>query len=251
MKIMVVDDEPPARERLKQLIADIEGCEVCAEAENGEQALNQVISANPDVILLDIRMPGIDGIETAHHLASLAEPPAVIFTTAYSEHALDAFAAQAVGYLVKPVRKQRLEEALKVATRLTRAQISELARGQDTPSQRTHLCARVRGGLELIPIDDVLYFQADQKYVTVRHRRGEVLIEDSLKQLEQEFGERFVRIHRNALAATACLLGLEKTTRGAAVRLRDCPDSLDISRRHLPFVRKYLRNLGDTSSLGI
>jgi len=245
MKIMIVDDEAPARERLKQLLAELTGYEVCAEAANGEQALNQLLEAEPDVVLLDIRMPGMDGIETAYHIASLPERPAVIFTTAYSEHALEAFAAQAVGYLVKPVRKQRLQEALQAATRITRAQLSELSRQEQRPHQRTHLCARVRGGLELVPIEDVIYLRADQKYVTVKHLRGEVLVEDSLRQLEQEFGERFVRIHRNALVATDYLQGLEKSPRGARLRVRGSHESLEISRRHLPQVRRYLRDLGD------
>ena len=245
MKIMVVDDEPPARERLKQLIADIDDCEVCAEAATGEQALAALMQAEPDVVLLDIRMPGMDGLEAANHISTLPNPPAVIFTTAFSEHALEAFAAQAVGYLVKPVRKQRLAEALQAARRVTRAQLLEIARQQDRPTVRTHLCARVRGGLELIPVDDVIFFRADQKYVTVHHLNGEVLIEDSLKQLEDEFGDRFVRVHRNALAAAPFLMGLEKSPRGARLRLRETEETLEISRRHLPEVRRCLRQIGD------
>ncbi|HJO36354.1 MAG: LytTR family DNA-binding domain-containing protein [Pseudomonadota bacterium] len=239
MRILIADDEVAARQRLQQLLADIPEAEVVGEAANGNEVLEQVQPLEPDVVLLDVRMPGMDGIEAATQLASLAHPPAVIFVTAYSDHALEAFAAQAVGYLLKPVRQSTLAYALHNASRVTKAQLMQLPRPDK--SRRSHICARVRGGLQLVPVDEVLYFRAEHKYVTVRHLGGEVLIEDSLKQLETEFGERFLRIHRNALAAVEYIDGLEREGQSAFLRLQESKERLDISRRHLPRVRRLLR----------
>jgi len=189
-------------------------------------------------------MPGMDGIEAARHLTTLREPPAVIFTTAYGEHALEAFDAQAVGYLLKPVRKAKLAEALDACSRVTRAQLAGVEHTREEPGERSHVCARVRGGLKLVPVDEVVYFQADQKYVTVRYPEGEVLIEDSLRHLEREFGQRFLRIHRNALANVDYLDRLEKGVDGKArLRMRGCDETLEISRRHLSDVRRRLREM--------
>src|SRR5262249_50010866 len=153
----------------------------------------------PDVVLLDVRMPGIDGIEAARHMNLLEQPPAVIFTTAYDEYAMKAFDAQAVGYLLKPIRKEKLAAALAHASRLTRPQLQSVGTG--TESRRSHIAIKLREGLKLIPLEDVQYFFAEQKYTTVRHLKGEDLIEDSLRALEDEFGSDFVRIHRNALVS--------------------------------------------------
>ncbi|MDY6942267.1 MAG: LytTR family DNA-binding domain-containing protein [Pseudomonadota bacterium] len=242
MRIMIVDDEQPARERIKQILDSLEDYSVVAEADCGERALSAMVQCDPDVVLLDIRMPGMDGLETARNIALLDEPPAVIFTTAYEDHALEAFGAQAVGYLLKPVRKQRLQDALQSASRVTRAQLNQVSAPHSRESERSHLCARVRGGLELIPLDEVIYFKADQKYVTVRYVNGEVLLEESLKQLESEFGDRFVRIHRNALVAKDYIAGLQR--RGAAgcdLSLRGCDELVAVSRRHLPGIRRLLK----------
>ena len=241
MNLLIVDDEQPARERLRQLVDDIDGWSVAGEACNGREALVQASHLEPDVVLLDIRMNDIDGIEAARHLAELDNPPAVIFTTAFGEHALEAFEAHAVGYLLKPIRRQRLQDSLTHARQLTRAQLWALQSNPDTSTERRHICARVRDGLKLIPIEDVIYFQADQKYVTVRHTEGEVLIEESLKSLEEEFAQRFTRIHRNALVADAYIEGLEKTIEGHfCIRMRSCDERLNISRRHSAAVRKKL-----------
>lgn len=241
MKVLIVDDEAPARERLMGMVAGLRDYEVCGEAANGLEALRQTESQAPDIVLLDVRMPGMDGIETARHLASLEEPPAVIFTTAYGEHALEAFETHAAGYLLKPIRREQLERALKGARSLNRAQLAGLSEQQERPA-RTHICARLRGRLELIPIEDVLYFQADQKYVTVRHRHGEVLIEDSLKALEEEFGSRFLRVHRNALVAVDAVAGMEKTSDGRLQLLfRGIDARLEVSRRHVAQVRRFLK----------
>lgn len=243
MNILIVDDEPPARRRLERLLEEIGDCTVVGEASNGNEALLRSSELNPDIVLLDIRMPEMDGIETAKQLARLHNPPAIVFVTAFSDHALSAFEAHAVDYLVKPIRKERLQQALAKAHTLNRAQLAALAESDAPPSGRSHLSVTVRGNLELIPIDDVLYFHADQKYVRMRSVRGEALIEDSLKQLEDEFPARFMRIHRNALVAIAHITGIEKGTLGRRyIRMRNSDEKLEISRRLLPEVRRHLKN---------
>jgi len=231
LKVLIVDDEAPARERLKSLLAEIAEVQVVGEAVSGAEALALTHDLSPDIVLLDVRMPGIDGLEAARHLALLDEPPAVIFTTAYDEYAVDAFEAHAVGYLLKPVRKEQLATAVVRAGRLTRAQLQKLAAaGGD--ARRSHIAARHREGLKLIPLEEVQYFLADQKYTTVRHLHGEDLIEDSLRLLESEFGAAFVRIHRNALVAVKYLEAIERNPEGQHfVRLRGCAAPLAVSRR--------------------
>jgi two-component system response regulator AlgR len=244
MKILVVDDEAPARDRLRRMLAELEGCTVCAEAANGQQALVFAGTHKPDMLLLDIRMPGMDGLEVARHLLSLEQPPAVIFTTAYSDHAIEAFDSHAVDYLLKPVRRERLFDALKNARRLTRAQVTSVYAGADTSAVRQSLCARVRGGLQLIPVNQIRYFQADQKYVTVCTPDTQVLVEETLKSLEQEFAGQFIRIHRNALVAMEYLTGLEKDAEGHyRVCLEGVDAQLEISRRHLAVVRRCIKSL--------
>jgi two-component system response regulator AlgR len=174
----------------------------------------------------------MDGVEAAQHLSRLEEPPAVIFVTAYDEYALRAFEAQAVGYLLKPVRKEKLADTLQRAARLTRPQLTALARHAAPAQRRTHLSVRLRGELRLIPLEEVLYFLADQKYVTVRHVGGEELIEESLRSLEEEFAPDFVRVHRNALVAARHIASIERSGEGQyAVRLRGHDAELPVSRR--------------------
>jgi two-component system response regulator AlgR len=229
LKVLIVDDEPPARERLRGLLTEIGDVDVIGEAANGAEALSCVHDLAPDVVLLDVRMPGMDGLEAARHLNVLEEPPAVIFTTAYDQYAVEAFEAHAVGYLLKPVRKEQLAAALTRAGRLTRAQLQTLAAAG---TRRSHLAARRHDGLRLIPLEEVQYFLADQKYTTVRHLGGEDLIEDSLRLLESEFGASFVRIHRNALVGVKYLERIERTAEGQYfVRLRGCEAPLQVSRR--------------------
>jgi two-component system response regulator AlgR len=250
VRILIVDDEQPARDRLHQLVDDFRDHEVVGEAANGEQAIAIAAQTAPDIVLLDIRMPGVDGIETAHHLNAMERPPAVVFTTAYDEYAIDAFDARAIGYVLKPVRRERLERALEHAQRLSGRTLNELAEESKIESRRNHVCARLHDELRLIPIDDISYFNADQKYVCVHHENGEDLIDDSLKSLEQEFTERFVRIHRSALVAVDKVDRLEKSADGRThVVLRNTPrdddnapdDELVISRRHLATVRRRLK----------
>jgi len=242
LKLLIADDEQPARSRLRQLVEDMDGWETVAEAQNGHEVVDVCNRIQPDVVLLDIRMPNMDGIETARHLGALDKSPAVIFTTAYDEYAVDAFDAQAIGYLLKPVRRERLERALKHAARLTQPQLSALAERSGMVQARTHICARCGEQLRLIPVDRIRYFQADQKYVKVCHLDGEDLIDESLKDLESEFAERFLRIHRNALIAIKYLDRVEKDTGvGHSVRIKDCADPLPVSRRHVAALKRRLR----------
>jgi two-component system response regulator AlgR len=229
LKVLVVDDEPPARERLVSLLAEIEDVEVVGEAASGREALTRTGELAPDVVLLDVRMPGMDGLEAARHLNVLEEPPAVIFTTAFDQYAVEAFETHAVGYLMKPVRPEQLAAALTRAGRLTRAQLQKLAAGE---ARRSHIAARRREGLRLIPLGEVQYFLADQKYTTVCHVNGEDLIEDSLRLLESEFGQAFVRIHRNTLVAVRYLERIERNAEGQYfMHLRGCETPLPVSRR--------------------
>jgi len=243
MNILVVDDEELARQRIHSLLKDNSEYTICAEAENGAEALMMVERHQPDLILLDISMPVMDGLEVAKHLSGMPNPPAVIFTTAYGEYALEAFSTKATGYLMKPIRQEQLLKSLQQARSLNRAQRSKIDDGEETGAGRKHICARMRGNLELIPIEDVFYFQADQKYVTVRHKKGEVIIEESLKSLETDLADKFIRIHRNALVAKSRISGLAKTNIGRVkVRIDNIEDELEVSRRHVAEIRRFVRN---------
>jgi len=246
VKVLIVDDEKPARDRLRQLVDDSDGHDVVGEAANGEQALAAATTHEPDVVLLDIRMPGMDGIETAHHLNAMERPPAVVFTTAYDEYAIVAFDARAIGYVLKPVRRERLERALEHAERLSGRTLREITSESKFGSCRNHVCTRSHGELHLIPIRDISFFAADQKYVCVHHNNGQDLIDDSLKSLEQEFADTFVRIHRAALVAVDKIDRLEKLPTGktrVVLRSGSQQDDNDliISRRHLADVRSRLK----------
>lgn len=246
MKILIVDDEKPARDRLRQLVEDLGVHTVVGEAGNGAEALTLAAERTPDIVLLDIRMPGMDGIETAHHLNAMDKPPAVVFATAYDEYAIDAFDARAIGYVLKPVRRERLQGALEHAERLSGPVLQELTTDPGLEARRNHVCARAHGELRLIPVSDVRYFVADQKYVCVHHEGGEDLIDDSLKSLEEEFSAEFVRIHRSALVKVSAVEKLEKLADGKTrVIMRgdsqDQADSLIISRRHVADVRRRLK----------
>lgn len=247
MNILIVDDEAPARDRLRQLLDDFEEHTVVGEAGNGHEALQLASSLQPEVILLDIRMPGLDGVETAHHLNAFENPPAVVFTTAYDEYAIDAFEANAIGYVMKPVRRERLSQALKQAARLTHGMLGDIAKQSGLETRRQNVCARVQGELKLIAVHDVHCFLADQKYVSVVHETGRHLIDDSLKSLEEEFSDAFVRIHRGALIAVNRIESLRKTGDGRTqVLLRDSKlsetEDLIISRRHLTNVKRRLKH---------
>lgn len=252
MDILICDDEHLAVERLSRLVTQL-GHHVVATANHGKQAIEYAEQYEPDVVLLDIQMPEMDGLSCAKALARLEPKPAVIFCTAYDDHALEAFRSQAAGYLLKPVIQDELQSALDQILRLNQAQISQLKqkesidillKNNDFKSQRQQIAAKSYRGVELIPIENIYYFLADQKYVTVRHKNGSVLIDETLKDLENEFAEKFIRIHRNALVAVHYLDGLEVVNAGQyQVRCRDIDQRLAVSRRHLPFLRERMQKL--------
>lgn len=243
LTVVVVDDEPLARERLRSLLADQPGVQVVAEAGDGLAALQACAEHRPDLVLLDISMPGVDGLEAARHLAAFQPRPAVVFCTAYDTHALSAFEAAAIDYLMKPVRAERLAAALERA----RTFVAGRATAPAPPSSsqpRTHLCARLRGSLRLIPLDEVHYLQAEEKYVVVHHARGQDLIEESLRSLEEEFASRFVRIHRNCLVARHELMELRRVEDGRVQAvLRHAAVPLEVSRRCVPALRETVKAL--------
>lgn len=242
MKILVVDDEPPARMRLTALVGDVEGGSVVGEAGNGPEALRLATELAPDIVLLDIRMPGMDGLEVARHLAAMDTPPAVIFTTAYDSHALAAFDAQAVDYLLKPIRRERLAQALERARSPTRAQLAELQdRRPEGSAARTHLSATLHGELRLVPVESVRFLRAEHKYVTVYFPGGELIVDESLSALEEEFAEHFLRVHRNTLVAPAYVRGMVRDGDGPQQLVIDGVDErVAVSRRLAAGVRKSL-----------
>lgn len=242
MRILIVDDEPLARQRLVAQLGELGFGADIDEAENGLAALARLDVTTPDVVLLDVRMPAMDGLETARHLARLERPPAIIFTTAYDDHALAAFESQALAYLLKPVRSAKLAEALERA-RLLHAGREAVATPQiDELGSRTHVSAVVGGNLSLLAVREVCYFQADQGYVSAVSATTNLLLEESLRALEEEFGGLFVRIHRNALVNTAHVDSLRKDVGGnMAVVFKNLDETLIVSRRLLAGVRKRLR----------
>ena len=243
MKAIIVDDEFPARTRLFDLLESIPDMKVVGEAENGRDAIKLCFRLKPDIVFLDIRMPGMDGMEAAHHISTLIDPPAIVFTTAYSDHALEAFEACAIDYLLKPVKLGRLSLSVEKAEKMSTQNEGELKKRGVMREQRTHIMTRSRDKVDLIPVDDIIYFQADQKYITIAHKHGEALIEESLKSLEQEFEGAFLRIHRNALIRYDCLTGLEKDPAGHVFAvLKNSEAKLEVSRRHTANVRKQLKN---------
>jgi two-component system response regulator AlgR len=228
LKALVVDDEQPARARLTAMLRELGQVEVVGEARNAAEALQRIDELEPDLLYLDVRMPGMSGLELARHLGSLDEPPAIIFTTAHDEHAMEAFEAEAVGYLLKPVRKEKLAAATERAQRLTQRQLGSVA----GVAPRTHLSVRQRDGIRLVRLEEVICLLAEQKYTTVRHTGGEDLIDDSLRALETEFGDRFLRIHRSALVNRDYIDAVERDAEGHhVIRLRGVGEPMQVSRR--------------------
>ncbi|MDR2613770.1 MAG: response regulator [Candidatus Accumulibacter sp.] len=249
LSVMIVDDEAPARARLRDLLADVAAEEpntLVAEADSGWHAVEAIKERRPDAILVDIRMPGMDGIELACHVAKLDDPPAIVFVTAYDTYAVRAFELNAIDYLLKPVRAPRLMAALRKIRQGHRATPQALSKLQE--GARTHLSCHERGRLLLIPVTDILYLKADFKYVTARTAAREYLLDESLTHLEQEFSARFIRLHRGALVAREAIAGFEKcASEGAETQwqalLRGVPDKLPVSRRQWPQVKSYAREL--------
>ena len=243
MKILVVDDEALARERLLRLLGKLQPDAQCLQAGGGEEALALVAEHVPDLLLLDIRMPGMDGIDVATALGDMARPPAVIFCTAYDEYALEALQHQAMAYLLKPVREAELGKALDGAHRVNRLQLASLRPGESAePGQsRSQVSSQTHRGLETMPVAAVRCFVAEQKYVTACSPEGELLIPDTLKDLEQEFSSQFIRVHRNALVALAHIVRLERVDgAGWQVVLDGVEECPAVSRRHLADAKQRL-----------
>lgn len=236
MRILIVDDEPLARERVRSLVAELGRDEVIGQAGDGPGAIDAVQNLNPDLVLLDIRMPDMDGIEAARQMLATEHPPSVIFTTAYDGYALKAFEMQAIDYLVKPIRLQRLHDALKRVRRAV--QPPDPAQELLAPA-RTHIAVTERGRVALVQVDRILYMRAEQKYVCLKTPDREYLLEESLSRLEQEFSDSFVRVHRNCLVSRAHIEGFERAEEGHwMVRLRGVEQALPVSRRQQHVVRQ-------------
>jgi two-component system response regulator AlgR len=241
MKIIIADDEPLARDRLRALIKELGMGKVVAMANNGMEVLFATRAYQPELVLLDIHMPGMDGLQTAGQLALFHPAPVIIFTTAYEEYAVEAFEYQAIDYLMKPIRKERLEQALNRA--YTFIQTPAAFPQMPTPAARTHISYYRRGELLLAPVNQIYYFFANQKYVVLRWVDGEALISEALRDLEQEFAGQFLRIHRSTLVAMVQIAGLIKKDGRSYIQLKDISETLEVSRRHLPIVRILLKDM--------
>lgn len=241
-KLLIVDDEAPARSRLESLVSEIDGWTAIGSCASGADAIARVERERPAVVLLDIRMPVMSGIEVARHLSRIEPAPAVIFTTAYDQYALEAFDSHAVGYLLKPVRRERLETALAHAARLSDVLLRDLVQAGKDFERRRHIAVRVRDELRLIPLGEIRMLKAEQKYVSVFHSRGVNLIEESLRQLELEFSDLFVRIHRSTLVAVGAIEALERDAAGGyQLRLRGEAGRLPVSRRQVADLKARLQ----------
>lgn len=249
LRVLIVDDEAPARNRLKELLQDCAASQplvVAGEAANGGEALERLAQGAVDVVLLDIRMPGMDGIEAARHMQRLPSPPAIVFTTAYDNHAIQAFEVNAMDYLLKPVRAERLRAALHKAKALGAGGVQAL---RGLAPCRTHLSVYERGRVVLVAVEKIAFLRAELKYVTVGTAEREYLVEESLSNLEQEFSGRFVRIHRNCLVARAYVAGFERQVRdesgegneGWVVVLNGVAEKLPVSRRQQHIIKEFGR----------
>lgn len=239
-RILIADDEPLARQRIQRLIEALPDYKVCGEAADGNDTLRKVAELEPDILLLDIRMPGMDGMEAAERISQLNNPPAVIFCTAYDHYAIKAFEVRAVAYLLKPVRREALADALARAGKVNRVQFQALTRSTDAGSGQ--LAVRTHRGTELIDLADVRYCEADQKYVTLYHSRGETVCDYTLKELEQAYPDFLLRIHRHTLVGVRFIQALRRNGDGQSVLiLNDSGSVLPVSRRHASHVRQWLQ----------
>ena len=243
-RILIADDEAPARSRLRDLLDECRESfplAIVDEARTGKEVLAAVSREKVDVVLLDIRMPEMDGMEAARHLAGMAQPPAIIFTTAFDSYAIKAFEVNAIDYLLKPIRTERLLAALNKARGGPAVSRQALAAASNQP--RRHLSVHERGKIHLVPLADVLYLRAELKYVTVRTAEREFLVEESLTHLEEEFESLFVRIHRNCLVARAAISGFERNAEesesGWAVVIKATGEKLPVSRRQQAVVKQF------------
>ncbi|AMO54683.1 chemotaxis protein CheY [Endozoicomonas montiporae] len=245
MKILITDDEPLARDRVRHLLNRLEGFEAIEQdASNGYEAVELARAHQPDIVLMDIRMPLMGGLEAANLLAEMEKPPAIIFCTAYDNHAIEAFNVQAIGYLLKPVKVEDLQQSLNRASKVNRAQMNQLQSSLASNGTRTQISAKTLKGIELVPLDSIYYFMADSKYVTVYHENGETLIDDPLKDLATEFEATFVRIHRNALVRKSLIERMLRDDNGHySIQLAHVEKPLSVSRRHVPLMKKIMQTM--------
>ena len=243
-RILIADDEAPARQRLRDLLDECRESfplAIVDEARNGREVLEVLNREKVDVVLLDIRMPEIDGMETARHLAGMPKPPAIIFTTAFDNYAINAFEVNAIDYLLKPIRLERLLAALRKAR--AAAPVSREALDAAANQPRRHLSVHERGKIHLVPVSAILYLRAELKYVTVRTAEREFLVEESLTRLEEEFASGFVRVHRNCLVAREAIAGFERNAEesesGWAVVIKETGEKLPVSRRQQHVVKQF------------
>lgn len=243
MDIIIVDDEPLARRRLSRMVSAL-GFDVVAEADNSASAYQAVLIHDPAVLLLDIDMPGENGLQLAKRIGALDEPPAIVFTTAYDQFAVDAFETLAAGYLLKPVQSQQLQKALEKAQLTNKLQRDVLLQTKPPESKHEYINAKTHRGVELIPIEDIRCFLADQKYVSIITTQGNILIDRTLKELEQSFSQRFIRVHRNALVSLKHIQGLDRDNKGHyTVRLSDTEEKPAVSRRYTNKLKDFLVHL--------
>lgn len=239
-RILIADDEPLARQRMQRLVQALPDYRVCGDAVDGNDTLRKVAELEPDILLLDIRMPGLDGMAAAERLSQLNNPPAVIFCTAYDYWAIQAFEVSAVAYLLKPVRREALADALARAGKVNRVQFQTLT--QNTAAGSGQLAVRTHRGTELIDLAGVRYCEADQKYVTLHHSRGETVCDYTLKELEQAYPDYLLRIHRHTLVGVRFIQALHRTADGQnSLVLQDSGSPLPVSRRHASHVRQWLQ----------
>lgn len=240
MDIVIVDDEALARRRLLKMVNDL-GFDVVAEASNSEEAYQTVQKYDPALLLLDIDMPGESGLQLAHRISELETPPAIIFTTAYDQFALEAFETHAAGYLLKPIQRQQLKKALEKAQVVNKLQSDFLLREQTKTASVEHITVKSHRGMELIPFHNIRCFVADQKCVMIVTTEGKSIIDKTLKQLEQSFNHKFIRIHRNAMVSIEHIQGLSRDAEGHyRVRLSDVEEEPMVSRRYTNQVKQLL-----------
>ena len=253
LRVFIADDEAPARARLKELLADVRGAlptSIAGEAANGIEVIERLPGSGAQVLLLDIQMPGMGGIELARHLAGLENAPAIVFVTAHDRHAVEAFELNALDYLMKPVRAERLSAALKKAAAAGPAPREQLekAGAQTNAGAREFFSVAERNRIVLVPVAEVLFLKAELKYVTLRTKMGEHLIEEPLVSIEREFADRFIRVHRNCLVARAAIRGFERSSGAQGgeeephwnVVLEGVAEQLPVSRRQWPAVKSVL-----------
>ncbi|MGL6161051.1 LytR/AlgR family response regulator transcription factor [Microbulbifer sp.] len=243
LTVLIVDDEPLARARLARQLQRLPDCELLGEATDAEEAIAQVQSLDPDLVLLDIEMPGRSGLELARELSELDHPPALIFCTAHDEFALPAFATAAVGYLLKPIAAEQLAAALAKVGSLNKPQLKAAGARAGKPAGRRQIKAVSRRGVQLLEVDAIRCFVADSKYVVAHHDGGETILDESLKELESEFGDRFVRVHRNALVAVAFICGLQRDGGNHRVLLDGIAERPRVSRRLLAGVKSLIEEM--------